>query len=98
MGDKEISSDDDGALNLSAKGRNGFLPDYRVCRGEVYQIAVVYDERSQIVQFARGLQQVNLGRIGGIGPPHSRTCGEDLKRVRAEFMRLQSGPLERAGG
>lgn len=98
MSDEVVGADQEGALHLATEGVYRFVANNGGRRGEVDQIAVMDDERREIVAMTQVRELADLLGIRSFCAPHARARGEDLKRVRAEFVGFDGGALERAGG
>ena len=92
-----LGADRDGAFDLASECRDGRSSNRRFAGSEIDEIAVVNHQRREVVLLASRFEELDIGGIGLARPPRSRTGGEDLEAIRADFVRLQRRPFERSG-
>src|SRR5581483_11529521 len=98
MRNQIFSANNECAFDLSTKGINGLFTHYRGWRRQIDQIAIVNDERREIMPRAQVLHAFHALGVGSFSAPHAGARGENLKSVCAQLDRLQSGSIKCSGG
>ena len=90
-----LGADHRGAVQFSAKRHNRLLADHRIERRQVNQVVHVDRQRRKIEPRASIAKALHVRGIGHTRAPHARARGEDLKGIRAQFIRSDRGVFER---